>query len=456
MTGKSHCRRFILFSVLFLFSFVVVPLDGLADDALKSFELVGKYQGSLSQKGTGWYPLADHIVFVANLERKDRSLSVRDMRGRAMLKVGSLMRSWSVSQCGKVECDLRHWPKRSKAILKSYIEKEVQTPSIDRFHGHLLENKPEGQRFRYAYAVLETELKKFCSRLRQTSTDPAVLFSQILDNALKREDYNLASILLWDAGLPHLASRAAQESLKEKLCMDNYTLLPNPLAQRQALRKLLDGNLEMNPANLKKIPGSYEMLSQMADQLGDQMPERRFAYLSLALPDSGEKGLKKINELFQTNISPVKVDKGTGHVVELSILSYGNLRFGKEIPAYDNGYLKQAVALFHKRGSKKQIKALLVEAADQVPANPKAWDYLGAILKADGKWQQAKTVYLQLLQLRPFDTEALAHLAHCYSQTGNKKKAKRIADFIFYSGRTENNEVVNRITQTIRSQNYDQ
>ena len=93
---------------------------------------------------------------------------------------------------------------------------------------------------------------------------------------------------------------------------------------------------------------------------------------------------------------------------------------------------------------------LLVQAADRVPANPKVWDYLGAILITQKEWTRASVVYLQLLQLDPFGSEALAHLAQCYSNIEKKREARILADFIYFSGRAGENKTVNRIIQEIR------
>ncbi|CCO23283.1 hypothetical protein [Maridesulfovibrio hydrothermalis] len=449
MTGSHYFRFSFLFLLLFL---ATGPVKAAAQNSLQSFDLAGMYQASLKEKVTGWYPLADYVVFIADLKREDRSISVRDMRAKAMLKVGELMRSWSVSECGRVECDLGRWPERSRKIMQNYLEKQIQTPSFGQFNGHLLENAPQGQRFRYAFAVSKKELVRFCEGVKQIVTDPAALFSSILDGALKEENFQLVSILLWDAGLPHLASRAVQESLKDQLCMVNYALLPNPLEQRNALQMLFDGRLEKSSSSLKKLPGSPEILALMAEKQDESEPEKSFSFLALSLPAAGQRRteiLKKMEELSGTKIILPAVDSDSG-MVDMSVSTFGNIRFGDAVPAYDDAYLRQAITLFNERGDKGQIRQLLEQAADRVPANPKVWDYLGAMLKADKIWDGGVAVYLQLLQLRPFDSEALAHLAQCYNNIGNKKGARTIADFIYYGRRIEDNKTVNRIIQEIR------
>ena len=453
MTGSRYLWLSLL---LWLFFLTIGPAKALSQDSLKPFELAGMYQTSLKKKATGWYPLDDYVIFIADLERKNRSKSIRDMRAKAMLKVGELMRSWSVSECGRVECDLGRWPERSKKILQNYLEKKVQTPSFRQLSVNVLENAPQGQRFRYAFAVPEKELIRFCSGVKQVLADPSALFCRILDGALKEENYRLASILLWDAGLPHLASRAVQESLKDQLCMVNFTLFPNPLDQRKALRMLLDGDFEKSAANLKKLPGSPEILAWMAKKQSVNEPEKSFSFLALSLPAAGQERaglLKKMAELSGTKTLSAAMDSSInsdGGMVGISLSTFGNLRFGETVPAYDDGYLKQAIALFNKRGGKTQIRQLLMQSADRIPANPKVWDYLGAMLKTEKMWTRAAAVYLQLLQLRPFDTEALTHLAQCYNNIENKKEAKTIADFIYYSGRIGNNKTINRIIQEVR------
>ncbi|MCG8565739.1 MAG: hypothetical protein MI747_11730 [Desulfobacterales bacterium] len=454
MTGRGYLS---LSACCLIFFLVTGAATALAQDSLKPFELAGLYQNELRQKPTGWYPLEGYLVFIADLERKDRSKSIRDMRGKAMIKVGELSRSWSVSQCGRVEVDFGNWPGRTKGIFQDYLEKKVQTPALAQFHAHVLENAPKGQRFRYAVAVPEKELREFCSGMKQVMADPSIMFARLLDVALEKENYRLASVLLWDAGLPHLASRAVQESLKGKVCMVNFTLSPTPLDQRRALRLLLNGGLEKNAAGLEQLPGSPEILGEMAKQVGADRPEKRFALLALSLAAAGDKRsgiLKEMAGLCSAGI-PLAIDTtamdSTPAMMGLSAASLGNLRFGDLVPAYDDGYLKQAMALFSKGGDKLQIRILLEQSAEKIPANPKVWDYLGAMLKTEKLWPRAAAVYLQLLQLRPFDSEALAHLAQCYDRIGQKNAARRIADFIYHTGRMNNNKTIKRIIQEVRS-----
>lgn len=450
MIGRPLCKINFLF---FLSVILCLPCLSAEADVFESIELSGKYEQLYKNKGTGWYLLDEYIVFVADLDRGDKQTSVREMRGRAMLRAAKEIRSWSMEKCGKIKCDLSKWPERSRNILREYLENKAQTPSMARFNGHLLENHPVGQRFRYAFAVPKKALNQFCSEIEQISAEPDFLFSRLLDQALKSENYRLASILLWDAGLPHLSARAALEGLAGTLCTSNFNLLPTPLAQREFTRKLLQGELEKTSENLGKIPGSYEILTAMTDELKGKEPEKSFAYLSLALAGSGgraDKILSMMDKLAVGKNTGTSEYRGSGHVLDLSIKSYGNLRFGNNIPAYEDGYLKQAMQLFHAHGDLEKIEELLESAADNVPANPKVWDYLGAILKAQKRWSIAVNVYLQLLQLRPFDAEALSHLAQCYAKTGKNDEAIIIADFIYYSGRAGSNKTVNRIIQEVR------
>ncbi|WP_031484934.1 tetratricopeptide repeat protein [Maridesulfovibrio frigidus] len=452
MTGRRSLYQFILLAVMLLSALPTVAMGQPAP--LKAFELGGLYQSSLKEKGSGWYPLTDYVVFIADLERKGRGDSVRDMRAKSMLKAGELMRSWSASECGKVQCDLSRWPDRSRKILQGYLEKKIQTPSFAQFHGHVVENAPVKQRYRYAFAVPKVELKQFCSQLKQVSSDPMRVFSQALEGALKYENYPLAATLFFDAGLPHLASLAIQEGGAEEFCMDNYSFKPSPLSQRNALKELLEGKMNVEAKNLHKLPGSYEILSMMAESSMNTQPERSFSLLGLSLPTSGDNYadvLDMMNSLTEGNsMVPPKWQSSGGETVKMSMLSLGNLRFGEGVSAFDDGYLKQAVKLFSSRGDKNKIKELLIQAADKTPANPKVWDYLGAILKADNQWAQASVVYLQLLQIRVFDSEAMGHLAECYSHMGRTKSASVIAEFMFYSGRVGNNKILKRITQQIR------
>ncbi|SDL53476.1 hypothetical protein SAMN05660337_3224 [Maridesulfovibrio ferrireducens] len=452
MTGRGKLRSLFLLAVMFVVAFPSVTMAQQAP--LKVFELAGLYQSSLKDKSSGWYSLTDYVVFIADLERKDRSNSVRDMRAKTMLKVGELMRSWSASECGKVQCDLSRWPERSRKILQAYLEKKIQTPSFAQFHGHVVENAPVKQRYRYAFAVPVVELKQFCAQLKQVSADPMRVFSQVLEDALKHENYSLAATLFFDAGLPHLASLAIQEGLSEEFCMDNYSFKPSPLAQRNALKELLDGKMNIEAKNLHKLPGSYEILSMMAERSMNTQPERSFSLLGLSLPASGNNYpdvLDTMNSLTGgSSMVPPKWQSIGGETVKMSMSSVGNLRFGEGVSAFDDGYFKQAVKLFRSHGDKNKIKKLLIQAADKTPANPKVWDYLGAILKADNKWAQASVVYLQLLQIREFDSEAMGHLAECYSQMGRTESASVIADFMFYSGRVGENKILKRITQQIR------
>ncbi|WP_394705939.1 tetratricopeptide repeat protein [Maridesulfovibrio sp.] len=454
MIGRGNLRPFFLLVVLLIAAF---PSAAAAQQTpVKAFELAGMYQSSLNEKGTGWYALSDYVVFIADLERKNRDSSVRDMRAKAMLKVSELMRSWVASQSGKVDCDLSRWPERSRRILRKYLEQKIQIPSFGMFHGHVLENSPVQHRYRYAFAAPEVELKQFCARLKRVSAEPMCVFSQVLENMLKHDNYSVAAILLFDTDLPYLAACAVQEGESEKFCMVNYSMAPNPLAQRDALRKLLEGKLEIKPENLCRIPGSYEILSAMAESSMGSSPERAFAFLGLALPASGEnyaEVVRKMNSLVEgRSISSIKRNYKNGVIVKMTMNSFGNLRFGEGIPDFDDGYFKQAVELFHKHGDKNTIAEFLIKAADKTPANYKVWDYLGAILKADKKWAQAAVVYLQFLQIRPFDSEALGHLAECYSQMGRTESAKVLADFLFYSGRVGDSIILKRITTQIRGQ----
>lgn len=454
MTGRGKLHFLFLLAVILIAAFP--PAAVAQQTPLKAFELAGMYQSSLNDKCTGWYPLSDYVFFIADLKRKSRDSSVRDMRAKAMLKVSELMRSWVASQSGKVECDLSRWPERSRKILQKYLEQKIQIPSFGLFHGHVIENAPVQQRYRYVFAAPEVELKQFCVRLKQVSAKPMRVFSQVLEDTLKHENYSVAATLFFDTDLSYMAARAVQEGESEKFCMSNYSIAPNPLAQRDALRKLLEGKLEVKPENLRCIPGSYEILSAMAESSMDSHPERAFAFLSLALPASGENNtvvVQKMNSLIEDrSISPIKWNDPNGDIVKMAMNSFGNLRFGEGVPAFDDGYFKQAVELFRKHGDKNKIAEFLIKAADKTPANPKVWDYLGAILKADKQWAQAAVVYLQFLQISPFDSEAMGHLAECYSQIGRTESAKALADFLFYSGRVGDNKILKRITTQIRGQ----
>lgn len=450
MTGSKALSNVLCLSVLLCF----IASASAQEHNPAPFELAAVYKTQLATKATGWYSLPQHIVFIADLERTSKTLSKRDMQAKAMLTVRKQVRSWSVASKPTPPCDVSRWPKRTQAILLRFLEHHVQIPALGQFSGQVLENTAIRQRYRYAYAVPTIQLERFRSNIQHISTTPMALFSQTLEEAIHHEDYQEAAILLWDTGLPHLAARAAQEAMSKSYNMVNFALSPSPPAQREAVRQLLAKELATTPESLQKIPGSLEILLSMASSRQISSPEQSFALRSLALAASSTQRRAILDTMQQANasanISTENLTMNHGEIVRLSLACLGNLRFGETIPATEPPILKQAIELFNKHGDKQHIADLLITATDKVPANPKVWDYLAAVLKAQQRWEHAAIMYLQLLELRPFESEAIAHLAQCYSQIGNHQQAKTIADFLVYSGRSSNDPVISRITQDIR------
>ena len=451
MTGRKAAFG-LLSCLLFYFVSLSASAQGMNNF---SFELAGRYKAELAEKPTGWYPIADQIVFIADLERDSKSQSRHDMEAKAMLTIGNQIGAWSVAECGTFSSDLSRWPDRTQKVLERSFEKRTLLPPVKKFAGQVLENYPVGKRYRYAYAVSKEKLEQFCAEAQRVTVEPMALYAQVLQRAIQKEDYQLAAALLWDTGLPHLASKAARETMGRQFYLANFSFIPTPLAQREALRQLMLGNLENSPETLRKLPGAYEVLSAMADNASDNQPENGFALWGLALATSTTKrnvALQKMQQLAKNDIMilPSKVTVES-EVVSLSLSSLGNLRFDESVPANDALVLQQAISLFNSQGDKEQIAKLLMVAGNVAPANPKVWDYLGAILKAQKKWRQAAVIYLQLLELRPFDSEAMAHLSQCYNRIGMQRQAVAIADFLFYSGRARRNSTVKRIIREIRS-----
>lgn len=455
MIGNKTANRLFWGIVILL----TMPLSTAFGQELSSFELAGAYNTTLSEKPSGWYQLADHIIFIADLERQDKTLTKRNMQAKAMIATGKQLKRWLSSECGQLDCDLSEWPERTKRILQKALVRKIQQPSLSELSGHVLENYPKGQRYRYACAIPQSKLEHFCKNIKNASINPRSIYVQTLESAIANENHPLAAALLWDAGLVHLSSISAQKAMSEQFYLNNITLKPNPLAQRKALLQLKAGKLAHVPQTLKQLPGAYSILTNMAATFATTQPENAFALWGLALAASDtehELTLSNMRQLLEKNsmLQPIEVVTKS-EIVSLSLASLGNLRFDKTIYSEEPAALRQAKSLFAKQGSKEDILFLLMDASDQAPANPQVWDYLGAILKAQKKWKQAAIVYLQLLQLRPFDSEAMAHLAQCYNKIGMSSQSELIADILFFSGKSQKSTLLTRIVQNIRRKKYE-
>lgn len=450
MIGNKTATR-LFWSIVILLTVLISAAYG---QGQSSFKLAGDYNATLSKKPTGWYQLTDYIVFIADLEHKDKTLTKRDMQGKAMAVVGRHLQNWLSSECGQLNCDLSKWPERTRNILQKTLVQKNQPPSTNALSGHILENYPKGHSYRYACAVPRNKLEQFCKTVQKASTNPRSIYVQTLESAIANENYPLIATLLWDAGLVHLSSIAAQRAMSEEFYLNNITLKPNPLAQRESLLQLKTKRLACIPQTLKRLPGSYTILSEMAESFMATQPENAFALWGLALATSGSK--RELTASYMRQLTPKKnilkpiEGAAKSEIVNLSLACLGNLRFDQSISSKEPSTLQQAKALFAERGNKDKILFLLMNASDSAPANPQVWDYLGAILTAQKKWKQAAIIYLQLLQLRPFDSEAMAHLAQCYDNIGMSPQSELIADILFYSGRTQNSVLLKRIVQNIR------
>jgi tetratricopeptide (TPR) repeat protein len=85
------------------------------------------------------------------------------------------------------------------------------------------------------------------------------------------------------------------------------------------------------------------------------------------------------------------------------------------------------------------------------PRHLDSWEYLGALLFAFGRTEEALVTYNQLYQLDSSNLETMAHIAECYYHLGFPGLARSYANHLEILNAKVRIPVVNRIIQMIVS-----
>jgi len=70
-----------------------------------------------------------------------------------------------------------------------------------------------------------------------------------------------------------------------------------------------------------------------------------------------------------------------------------------------------------------EFERMIKERIECTPEDPRAWYYLGSLLRSHGKLEEAEEALVMSLELEALNPDALVHLALIYGRTGRSEDA---------------------------------
>ena len=137
--------------------------------------------------------------------------------------------------------------------------------------------------------------------------------------------------------------------------------------------------------------------------------------------------------------------------MQLTLKTFGHLKIDTNLSREPNTYFQEASALFRKGQEPDRIEKLLVRSLATSPRHLDSWEYLGALLFALGRTEEALIVYNQLYQLDSSNLETAAHIAECYHHLGFSGLARSYANHLEILNVESRIPIVNKIIQLITS-----
>jgi tetratricopeptide (TPR) repeat protein len=152
----------------------------------------------------------------------------------------------------------------------------------------------------------------------------------------------------------------------------------------------------------------------------------------------------------------VKVDE---HIFSQNIVLYyayrtlGHLDIDPTLGGEANPYFEEAKTLFMKGQDVDRIMHLLAQSLEVSPRHTDSWNYLGAVLTAQKKFEDALVLHTQAYQIDKGDLETAANIADCYYRLHYPNLASSYAHQILRFNSDRDNAFANKIAKKILEKN---
>ena len=437
------------------------------------------YQVCCEEKRAGAYEDEEFVFFLVEVDITSTKVDEMHWEGEAMLAMGGVIRNYLTD--GVKSLDIEQIPYKGK--IREQIRTLIQTNShasaaIEKLQMSILVNERQERIYRYVAAVKKKDLERQKLVFVKDLNKLDYLVLRVFQDATASEKHEELVAYYLESGLVEDALYFASQQLSSRYHLVNFYHTDNPYRDFALLRDVVSrsrANEEMDPSLLQKLPGNAEILSALIrDELDGDSLGRAIAAFSM-LPDTDTEGYQKAfsglkNELLELSgdypnikeyirvldtLAQLQTDQrllfsATG-LMQLTWKTFGHLRIDTSLPKESNTYFQEASTLFQKGQQPDRIEKLLVQSLAVSPRHLASWEYLGALLFALGRKEEALVTYNQLYQLDSSNLETMAHIAECYYHLGFPGLARSYANHLEILNAKARIPVVNRIIQMIVS-----
>jgi len=439
------------------------------------------YQVCSEENRPGTYEYEEFVFFLVEVDITTTEVDEMHWEGEAMLAMGDAIRSYLTD--GVKSFDIEQIPYKGK--IREQIRTLIQNNShasavIEKLRMSILVNERQERIYRYVAAVKKKDLERQKLVFIEDLNKLDYLVLRVFQDATASEQHEELAVYYLESGLVEDALYFASQRLSSQYHLVNFYHTDNPYRDFAVLRDVVNrsrANEELDPALLQQLPGNAEILSALIrDELDGDPLGRAVATFSM-LPDTDTEDYQKTfsglkNELLklsgdypnikeyirvldtlaklQTGRGPGPLFSSTG-LMQLTLKTFGHLRIDTSLAKESNTYFQEASTLFQKGQQPDRIEKLLVRSLAVSPRHLDSWEYLGALLFALGRKEEALVTYNQLYQLDRSNLETMAHIAECYYHLGFPGLARSHANHLEILNANVRIPVVNRIIQMIVS-----
>jgi tetratricopeptide (TPR) repeat protein len=432
------------------------------------------YRSGMEEKGNGAYTSDGLLFIVSEIEIEDFDVSIDQYEGEALFQSNDQLVEYAISKLPPIEeKNTLYGGKLGKKINSMLSNLQELSLDFTDIPIRVLENGSKSQKYRRVIALDEQEVvkagKAHLSNLRNQYFAVWKAFEKIELNG----DHQTLIEFYLEAGLLEHAILQKSKFLAESYHLTNYYRQVDIFSERASLRRILSnhkkGNLDAKL--LKKLPGNYEILTNLSNTLKPDDFLGRIVLNLFALPDSNPDqrqtvmqqislDLKALSNSYSSlsnmkNYLSIGLGAKIGQkirkepIVKQIFLTMGHLNIDQNLPINSTRKFRKAKQLFNKGVNLDDIITLLVQSTAQAPRHLETWNYLGAALKAKGYKEAALAVNLQGFQLDPSNIETIASLTELYQILGYKTATKNYLQYLKIVNSSQQKSSVTKSIQRI-------